>query len=204
MLFNKLRRLHKHAAGAAGGVEHGAAVGLDDFHHQPHHGTRGKELPAALAFGQGELAQEVFIDLAEHIAGGIVRDIVELTQQIKGQQLGFLGASQPVILVLGQAALQLGLVLFDGLHRLFNGLGDVLVLGQVEQVAVAGVIGQVKAALGHGDFIQRLFPARTFELLVFLENGCFIAPVIDISKLEEDQPQYRRAVFRGLEVGVGA
>ena len=52
--------------------------------------------------------------------------------------------------------------------------------------------------------MQRLFPAATLQLLVFLEDGILMAPVVDIGKLEKDQPQHRGAVFGGFQVGVRA
>ncbi len=74
---DELGRLHEHAAGTAGGIEHLAAVRLDDLDHQAHHGTRREKLAAFLAFATREFGQEVFVNLAEQIAGGIRRYIGE-------------------------------------------------------------------------------------------------------------------------------
>ena len=133
--------MYEHAAGATGRIEHGAAVGFNDFHHQLHHRARSKKLAAALAFGKGKLAEEVFVDLAEDIAGGVIGDIVEAAQQLLRQGFHLLGAGQPVVLGFRQAAGQLGLVFLDGLHGLFQRLGDVLIAGQIAQVAVTGMVG---------------------------------------------------------------
>ena len=166
MLIDELRRLHEHAARAAGRVKDLAAVRLDDLHHQPDHRARGKELAAALAFGHGELAEEVLVDLSEHIALGIGRDIGEVLQQLRGDAAVLLGAGQAKVLVLGQHALQLGLVLLDRLHRLLDRLGDVLLVRQVEQVVVAGVVRQIEAALFDGNSRQLALGALALVLAV--------------------------------------
>ena len=77
MLLNELRRLHKHATRAACGVEHLAAVRFNDFDHQPNHRARREELPSALAFAQRKVTQKVLIDLTEHIARSIERNVIE-------------------------------------------------------------------------------------------------------------------------------
>ena len=65
--FHKLHGLHEHAAGAAAGVVDLAVVGLDHFRQQVNHALGGIELPAALAFGGGEFAEEVFVDAANDV-----------------------------------------------------------------------------------------------------------------------------------------
>ena len=67
VLGDEARRLHEHAAGAAGGVEDAAVEGLDDLREQPDDAARRVELAALLAFGAGELAEEVFVDAAEGV-----------------------------------------------------------------------------------------------------------------------------------------
>ena len=46
MLLNELRRLHEHAARTARGIEHLAAVRLDDLHHEADDGARREKLAA--------------------------------------------------------------------------------------------------------------------------------------------------------------
>jgi len=61
--------LHEHAARAAARVVHLAAVRDEDGDQRLDDARRGVELPAALAFGAGEHAKEVFIHLAQRVAG---------------------------------------------------------------------------------------------------------------------------------------
>ncbi len=70
---DEARRLHEHAAGAAGGVKDATVEGFDDFGQQLDDAARRVELAALLPFGAGELAEEVFIDATEGVeidAGG--------------------------------------------------------------------------------------------------------------------------------------
>ena len=46
MFLNELRRLHEHAARAAGRIEHLAAVRFDDLDHQANNRTRSEKLAA--------------------------------------------------------------------------------------------------------------------------------------------------------------
>ena len=59
--------LDEHAARTAGGVEDAPVVGLDDLGEEPDDAAGGVKLAAALAFGHGELAEEVFVDAPEGV-----------------------------------------------------------------------------------------------------------------------------------------
>jgi hypothetical protein len=61
--------LHEHAAGAAAGVVHLAVVGGEHGDQGLDDAGGGVELAALLALGAGELAEEVFVHLAQHVAG---------------------------------------------------------------------------------------------------------------------------------------
>ena len=61
--------LHEHAARAAAGVVDAALVRFEHLDQQSDDGARRVELAAELAFGLGELAEEVFVDAAERVAG---------------------------------------------------------------------------------------------------------------------------------------
>ena len=80
VLFNELRRLHEHTTRATGRVKDRATVGLDNLYHEANDRAGCKELAAALTFGERKLAEEIFVDLTEHIAGGIIGDVVELPE----------------------------------------------------------------------------------------------------------------------------
>ena len=72
MGFDEAFRLDEHAAGAATRVEDAALVGFEHFDQEADDAAGGEEFAAELALGLGELAEEVFVDAAEHIAGAAV------------------------------------------------------------------------------------------------------------------------------------
>ena len=66
-------RLHEHAAGAAAGVVNAALVGGEHLDQQPDDADGGVELAAVLAFGAGELGEEILVDAAEQVLGAVGR-----------------------------------------------------------------------------------------------------------------------------------
>ena len=68
-------------------------------------------------------------------------------------------AGKPEVFVLRQDAFEFRFVFLDGLHRLLERLGDVLFFRQIQQVIVAGMIGQIEPALFDGD-VGRDFSRR--------------------------------------------
>jgi hypothetical protein len=63
-LLHMMDGLKQHATGAAGGIVNGLALsGIEDVHHEPHHGARGVELAGLLVRGVGEFLDQVFIRL---------------------------------------------------------------------------------------------------------------------------------------------
>ena len=72
-------RLDEHAAGAAGGVQEllVAGLGVQHLHHVADDRCGGIERAAVPALRQGEVAQEVFIDLTEDIYGAVLGDVLE-------------------------------------------------------------------------------------------------------------------------------
>ncbi len=71
--LDELFGLDEHAAGAAAGVVDAAGVGFEHLDQHADDGARRVELAAELAFGGGELAEEVFVDPAERVAGLVAR-----------------------------------------------------------------------------------------------------------------------------------
>ena len=65
--FDELLRLHEHAARAAAGIVDAAFVRREHLDEEPDDALRRVELAAFLAFGAGELAEEVFVDAAENV-----------------------------------------------------------------------------------------------------------------------------------------
>ena len=150
MLGDEARRLHEHAAGAAGGVEDAAVEGFDDFGQQLDDAGGRVELAAALALGHGEGAEEVFVDAAEGVVVERGRNLGDLLQQFLEQ-----GAGEQVV-GLGQHAGELRVVLLDLAHRGVDLGADVGHLGQGQQVVEARLGGEVEDAFGvvGGGFID--------------------------------------------------
>ena len=112
--------LDEHAAGAAGGVEHDAVVRLDDVDDGLHERGRREELAVVVRLLDGELGQEVFVDAAEHVAGGVL-DLLAVEEA--HQVFEDLGLEDAV--VLGQHALERLEVGLDGRHGVGDELGQV-------------------------------------------------------------------------------
>ncbi len=148
-------------------------MGLDDFHHQFDDRARREKLAADLALAHGEIGQKVFVNLAKQVTTRIQRNVRKYFQQALRQPIVLRGAGEAKVFVLRQHAGQLRLVFLNSLHGFFESIGDVFLLGQVQQVAVAGVVGQVEAALPDGDAGQLLFTPSTLEFLVFGQDGGF-------------------------------
>jgi len=104
----------------------------------------------------------------------------------------------------GSTPKQFGFAQLDAGHRRADGLGDVFLLRQVQQVVVPGKRAQREAALFDGDVLQRALTARALELAVLGQDGVFVLPVFVVGELQTDQAQHGRAVFAGLQVAVGA
>ena len=81
-----MRRLDEHAARAAGRIKDRSVEGLDDLHHEADNRARREKLSAALSFRECKFAEEIFIDLAEHIAGGVFGNVGEIFEQLFGNR----------------------------------------------------------------------------------------------------------------------
>jgi hypothetical protein len=134
------RRLHEHAARAAGRVEDAAVEGLQDLDDQPHDAGGRVEHAALLALLHGEVAEEVLVHLAKGIA-------LQVQRGQQAQQFHQRGVGQQVVAA-RQHALQLGVVLLHQRHRRGDGLAQVGAFGQRQQVREPGLIGQIQHALG--------------------------------------------------------
>ena len=105
MCLNELLALHEHSAGAAAGVIDAALVRSKHLHQYADNVGGRVKLSAFLAFGAGELREEVFIDAAEHILGAVRRtakgDIAHQIDELAESLLVEAGAG----VVLGQNTL---------------------------------------------------------------------------------------------------
>jgi hypothetical protein len=69
VLQHEALALHEEAARAAAGVVHAALEGFEHFDDQADDALGRVELAAALAGGNREFAEEVFVDVAEDVLG---------------------------------------------------------------------------------------------------------------------------------------
>lgn len=193
--------LDEHPGRSAGWVVYRAMVGFDDFHHQFDHRGRREKLAAFLAFAQGEFAQEELVDFAENVAIGIRRDVGEVLKQFRQQ--GIAGAGKSEVFVLGQDAIQLGFVFLDGFHGLFDFSGQVFLLRQAQKVVVTGMVRKIETAFLNGDVGDGFFPPGAPEFCELFGDVRLGTLVLVVGEFQEDQAEYRRGVFAGLEIGVG-
>src|SRR5262245_17674229 len=111
---------------------------LDHLDHEANDRARGEKLAALLTLASGELGKEVFVNLAEQIAGSVGWNVGEMLEKLVRN--GSVTARQASVLVLGQDTFELGLVLLDRFHRLLEFLGDVFFLRKVQQVVIARMV----------------------------------------------------------------
>jgi hypothetical protein len=208
--LDELLGLHEHAAGAAAGVIDLAVVGGEDGDQGLDDRGRRVELAALLALGAGELAEEVFIDLPEHVAGlagvGTEADGGHQINQFAELAVGQLGAR----IALVEDALEPGVLDFDEGERIVDALADVRLLGGGAQRFPA-------CGLGHPEHIDLAVVVAIFEFFrdqlgrveVVIVGRVGKAPrqfgtprgegVRDV--LDEDQPEDQVLVFGGVHVG---
>ena len=145
---DELLALHEHAARAAAGVVDAALVRLDHLDQQLDDGLRRVELAAALAFGAGELAEEVFVDAAEHVLAAAL-GVAEADRADQVDQFAepLLVERRPGV-VLGEHALERRVVLLDRDHRVVDQLADRRLLGVRLEVRPAGLLRHPEDVLG--------------------------------------------------------
>ena len=81
MGFDEVGRLNEHATRPTGRIKDPPMIRLDDFDDQLDQRRGREELAAFLTFSTGEIAEEVFVDLAERVPLSIDRDGGEVLQQ---------------------------------------------------------------------------------------------------------------------------
>jgi hypothetical protein len=153
----------------------------------------GEELAAELTLGHREGGEEVLVDLAEDVTAKVGRDGTNALEQLdeRGVVEAGVGFREDAseVLVLG----------LDRVHRVYDGLGDVLALGQVEEMGVAGRLGQVEDPTGLEVILADRAAAAGLGGELSLGLG---EP--DVGVAEEDQAEDRGGVLGRPEVGVGA
>src|SRR5450755_3547419 len=115
-------RLYKHAARSAGWVVNAPLIRLDHLDHQPDYRAGGEKLAPQLALGGSKLSEEILVDSAENILLlrllGANRDRGDLINE-PAKSLRRDSSSR---IIPRQFALELRIVLFDGIHRVIDEL----------------------------------------------------------------------------------
>jgi hypothetical protein len=121
---DELQRLNEHPARAAAGVVDPTAVGLDHLDEQVDHAVGRQELAPLAALGERELLEEVLVDAAEHVlgAGFLVADldVADHVDQLAEARL----VERRAGVVLGQYALEHGIVALDAGHGVVHEPAD--------------------------------------------------------------------------------
>jgi hypothetical protein len=157
----------------------------------------GVELAALLAFGTGELAEEVFVDAAEGVEVHAGRDLGDLLEQLLEQRAG------EKVVGLGQHAGELRVVLLDRAHGRVDPGADVGGLGQRQQMVIARFGSEIEHALG---VIGRglVYAATTARRGACLLQLGALRRKADIGEAEKDQPEDGAGIFLGLQPGIRA
>ena len=200
LMPDEVAGLDEHASRTSRRIEDNAVVRLDDIDDCLHERRRREELAVIVGLLNGELSEEVFVDAAEDVAGGLADPLaVKQTHQVF-EHLGFKDA-----IVLRQHPLKRLEFGLDGGH----GLGDesrqinsargrllhdpivMCLLGQPQR-APAKVVLRTNLALGHS--------ARGLVPLNLPTGGLETVG----GMTEEDHSQHWHEVVAGCELRVGA
>jgi len=191
---DELHRLHEHARGAAAGVVHAAAVGLEHLDEELDHAARRVELAALLALGARELRDEVLVNAAEHVLGParLVAhlDVADQVDELAEPRLVERGAR----VVLGQHTLERRVVALDAGHRVVDELADRGLLRLRLQVRPA-CLGRHPED-GERTVLVRVFGIGTLRLLGDELGVLLLEGVGDV--LQEDQAEDDVLVLGGV------
>ena len=158
--------LHEHATRPAGGVEKLllAGDGLEDFNHVLHDRGWSVERAAVLSLGEGEVAKEVFVDLAEEVNRYRLGDVFEHADDLREEFRLLLRHELPVNR-LGEDARHLGVLALDGLHRVLDERRLVRVVGSSVDEIVVCLLREVESAFLDGYLARRLCHAGVLQLV---------------------------------------
>ncbi len=194
---HEARRLHEHAAGAAGRVEDAAVERFADLGQQLDDAAGRVELAALLSLRARELPQEVFVDAAKGVEVHAGRNLGDLAQQFLEQRGG------EEVVALGQHAGQQRVVLFDLAHGRVDAGADVGRFGQGQQMVEARRGRQVKHAGGviGGRFVQATAAAGAG--LRAGQAGA-LRRKAHLGEAQEDEAQDGAGILLRLQPGVSA
>jgi len=189
---HELERLHEHTARTAAGIVDLALVRLDHLRDEVNHALGCIELAPKLALCGGKLAQEIFIDPANHVLFLILHrvDIVDRINQ--GRELTAIQAQAGEIVV-RQRTLERGIAL---LHRRQGRVDldrDIVLLGVLLNIAPAGSLRQVEDVL-HGVELHHI------DVFLLPLRDQLRPPLLKLvrNKFKEDQTQHHVFIFGRL------
>lgn len=138
-----------------------------------------------MTFGASEVAEEVFVDLAEFVALRIDGDLRKVFQQRGQDQVIDLGVRS------WQDAFEVDVLRLDRFHRLIDRLADILAFRQRQQIRETSFWRQVHHPFGLVVLLANLATTRTLahQFLFRLRKAM-------VGIAEEDQPQNGNRVFR--------
>lgn len=198
-LLHKAGALHEHAARSAGRVEDLSAFGFEHIGDQRHQRNGREELTAIVCFLVGKLGQEVFADAPEDITRHVLQFIgVERPQQLTEHFI-----IQLLILGFKEHAFERGIVLFDGFHRLDDGVRAIGFAGQRHQIIELGVRSQEDGTLLREILLGQL-AGLTSALRQPRFDGVLHHQKAALSMAQEDQSHYGHEILVAGIVGIRA
>ena len=147
VVFDKPRRLDKHAAAAAAWVIDPPIEGLEHFHQRFDHTLRREELPGQLALLLGEFPQAVLVGVPQNILAVSVLYHLEVSKQIDH-------IAQPPLVqlragkILGEDVFQLFVFLFNTAHGIVDHCADFRRMGGGGDHAPPGILRHEEDVFG--------------------------------------------------------
>ncbi len=183
--LHELLRLHKHTAGAAARVVDAALVRRQHFDQELHDAPRRVELAALLALRAGELGEEVLVDATQDVlrAVGLVAqaDVADHVDELAEALL----VEPRVGVILGQHALERGVVALHGKHGVVHRLADGGQLRARQQERPTGLFGHPESI--DGPILIRVFRVGALSAFCFQPAVLLFEGIRDV--FEEDQPE---------------
>ena len=187
--FDELVGLHEHAARAATGVVDAVLVGFEHFDEDADDAARRIELAAELAFGLGELAEEVFVDAAESVARLAVSALEADVGDEVDEALHLDGLDAAAGVVAGELVLETGIVALDGEDGVVDQGRYVGACGPILEVMPAGLGGHPEDALG--GVLVAVFE-QLVEVLPLDAVLCQLFPQLDTAGLERIRDVFQK------------
>jgi hypothetical protein len=185
--------LYEHTPGAAAGVVDLSFVGLDHFGDEVDHTLGGVELAPELALVGGEFAKEIFVYAPDDILGLVGHSVDVVDGVEKGGEFADIEIEAGEIVV-GQGTLEGGVVLFHEGEGGVNPDGEISLLGILEQVGPAGLLGQVENIF-HGIELHHIHEVLLTLVYKFRPAGDELIGY----KLEKDQAKHDMLVLGRLD-----